>query len=264
MALASSIRRKFRAAALSLVLAAAVIATPALAEADLTDLWWTPAEPGWGVNFVQSDSFIFATFFLYGPANKPAWYSGQLTRDANGLWKGPLYESSGSYFGGAYNPTLRAIDQVGNVAFTPDGDSAGELTYIVGGVVVTKTIQRQTLQEIDIDGLYMGAMITDTYNCDDNRPLATARRFVDASASPVSGGATRIDFSFSTGGACSFNGLATQSGRLYRIDNATYTCGTGPATLYELKATSQGFEGRWSAPVAGGCTEYGVFSMVQK
>ena len=26
-------------------------------------------ESGWGVNFVQSDNFIFATFFIYGPDN---------------------------------------------------------------------------------------------------------------------------------------------------------------------------------------------------
>lgn len=264
MAIARSIRHKIRVVALALALSGTVVALPAIAAPDLTDLWWNPSSPGWGVNFVQADSFIFATFFVYGPTNKPVWYTGQLTRDANGIWKGALYDTSGSYFGGTYNPTLSAINQVGNVTFTPTGDSAGDLTYNVGGAVMTKSIQRQTLQEIDIDGLYMGALITDVYNCDDGRALTTSRRFVDASASPVAGGATRIDFSFSTGGTCSFNGATTQSGRLYRIDNATYTCGTGPATLYELKATSLGIEGRYTAPIAGGCTEYGVFSMVQK
>ena len=48
------------------------------------------------------------------------------------------------------------------------------------------------------------------------------------------------------------------------MENATYTCGTGPATVYELKSTSLGFEGRWTAPIAGGCTEYGTFSTVNK
>ena len=264
MALARSIRHQLRVVAITLALAGAFVATPASAAPDLTDLWWNPAEPGWGVNFVQADNFIFATFFVYGPANKPVWYSGQLTRDANGIWKGGLYESSGSFFGAPFNATLHAIDQVGNVTFTPNTESAGALTYNVGAAVVAKTIQRQTLQPIDLDGTFMGALITDVYNCDDNSALKTTRRFVDASASPAAGGLTRIDFSFASGGACSFTGNATQAGRVLRIDNATYSCGTGPATVYELKATSLGFEGRWSAPVAGGCTEYGVFSTVQK
>lgn len=264
MALTRSFRHNFRLAAATLALAAAVVAAPVSAAPDLTDLWWNSAEPGWGVNFVQADSFIFATFFVYGPTNKPAWYTGQMVRDANGIWKGGLYASSGSFFGAPYNPTLSAIDLVGNVTFTPTNESEGALTYNVGAVVVAKTIQRQTLQDIDLNGTYIGALITDVYNCNDNRPLVTSRRFVDAVASPVTGGATRLDFTFATGGACSFSGKATQAGRVFRIDNATYTCGTGPATLYELKVTSLGFEGRWSAPVAGGCTEYGVFSAVQQ
>jgi hypothetical protein len=245
-------------------MAGTIVATPVAAAPDLTDLWWNPAEPGWGVNFVQADSFIFATFFVYGPANKPMWYTGQLTRDGNGIWKGPLYETSGSYFGGAFNPTLRAINQVGDASFTPSNESTGALTYNVGSVFVTKTIQRQTLQDIALDGTYMGALITDVYNCDDNRAVTTSRRFVDASASPLTGNTSKIDFSFATGGTCSFSGFASQAGRVLRIDNATYTCGTGPATMYELKATSLGLEGRFTAPIAGGCTEYGVFSLVQK
>ena len=264
MALARSFRRNLRVATITLALAAALVAAPATAAPELTDLWWNPDEPGWGVNFVQADSFIFATFFVYGPTNKPVWYTGQMTRDANGIWKGGLYASSGSFFGAPYNSTLSAIDLVGNVTFTPISESEGALTYNVGAAVVAKTIRRQTLQEIDINGTYAGALVTDVYNCDDNRPLVTSRRFVDASASMVRGGATRIDFTFATGGACSFSGKANQAGRMFRIDNASYTCGTGPATVYELKATSLGLEGRWSAPVVGGCTEYGVFSLVQK
>jgi hypothetical protein len=34
---------------------------------DYTDLWWVPAESGWGVNLVQSDTVLFVTFIIYGP-----------------------------------------------------------------------------------------------------------------------------------------------------------------------------------------------------
>ena len=55
------------------ILALAFCSVPLQAAAtDYTDIWYLPAEAGWGVNMVQSDSstssFIFATFFVYGPA----------------------------------------------------------------------------------------------------------------------------------------------------------------------------------------------------
>ncbi|MEP7328042.1 MAG: hypothetical protein ABI777_02430 [Betaproteobacteria bacterium] len=264
MASVSQMRQILRGITLVVALAGAAVAPPATAAPDLTDLWWNPAEPGWGVNFVQADTFIFATFFVYSADTKPTWYSGQMTRDSNGIWKGPLYLSSGSYFGATYNATQSDIAQVGTVTFAPVTESAGTLSYNVDTVVVSKPIQRQTLQSIDVSGTYMGALITDVYNCSDGSAVKTSRRFVDVTASTVSGGSDRIDFSFATGGTCSFTGYATQAGRLFRMDNATYTCGAGLATVYELKSTSLGFEGRWTAPMAGGCTEYGVFSTVQK
>ena len=48
-----------------------------------------PPEGGWGVNFVQSDQFIFATFFIYGPDNQPIWYTAQLTRQTQRHVDGP-------------------------------------------------------------------------------------------------------------------------------------------------------------------------------
>ncbi len=259
-----TLRHLLRIAAVVLGLAGALVATPASAGADLTDLWWNPSEPGWGVNFVQADSFIFATFFVYGSDNKPVWYSAQMSRDNNGTWKGPVYLSSGSYYGTPYSGTLNNVDQVGDATFAPATEASGLLTYNIGSVNVNKIIQRQTLINIDFSGTYMGALVTDVYNCNDARAVVTQRRFIDVGATQTASGPDRIDVSFATGGACSFSGVATQAGRLFRMDNATYTCGVGPATIYELKVTSLGLEGRWTAAVAGGCTEYGVFSTVNK
>ena len=32
------------------------------------DLWWNPAESGWGVNFTHQGDIIFATWFTYDAA----------------------------------------------------------------------------------------------------------------------------------------------------------------------------------------------------
>jgi hypothetical protein len=34
---------------------------------DQSDLWWNPAESGWGIQFVHTGSAIFATMYVYGP-----------------------------------------------------------------------------------------------------------------------------------------------------------------------------------------------------
>ena len=33
---------------------------------DITDLWWNPAESGWGMNVIQQGDTSFVTMFVYG------------------------------------------------------------------------------------------------------------------------------------------------------------------------------------------------------
>ena len=69
---------------------------------------------------MQSDAFLFLTFFIYGPDNKPTWYVAGLTRDANGNFNGPLYATTGTYFGAPWNPADGAGSaQVGTASFQP-------------------------------------------------------------------------------------------------------------------------------------------------
>ena len=53
------------------------------AATDYTDIWYNPAENGWGVNVVQSDVSLFLTFFIYGADSKPTWFTGQVTQDSS-------------------------------------------------------------------------------------------------------------------------------------------------------------------------------------
>ena len=38
---------------------------------DQSDLWYIPAESGWGMQLVQRDGVIFATLYVYDINNKP-------------------------------------------------------------------------------------------------------------------------------------------------------------------------------------------------
>ncbi len=41
---------------------------------DMSDLWWNPAESGWGIQFVQQRDVIFATLYVYDASGAPVWY----------------------------------------------------------------------------------------------------------------------------------------------------------------------------------------------
>src|SRR5450759_1424094 len=155
----------------------------AAAIVDYTDIWYIPAEAGWGVNVVQSNSFLFITFFIYGADGKPTWFTGQVTQDANGNFNGTLYSTTGTYYilpwtgftGGA----------AGTVSFQPLGPYTARLIYTVNGVgTVTKTIQRQTLTAITVGGTYSGAQSGAYSGCTMNTTHGPYRDFLHLQVTP--------------------------------------------------------------------------------
>jgi hypothetical protein len=244
-------------------------ALPARAD-DYTDIWWTAGgtESGWGVNIIQSQDFIFATFFVYAPApapNKtPIWYAGNLTRQTGGSFSGGLYQTTGTGLDMPWNPADNSATQVGNVTFTPTSTTTATLTYNVGGTIVNKNIARQTLTSIALGGTYYGTGVINTSNC--TNPANNGRQIfdVDPVVSQATGSQLQIKMSLGSD-TCTFSGNYLQEGLLFRIPTASYTCTSGintSATLNEIKATSIGLEGRWTAANVGGCQEDASFAAV--
>lgn len=69
---------------------------------NLTDLWYNPAESGWGANIVQQNDIMVVTLFVYSPTGEPTWYVASDVRatgeDKNGLpnlFGGKLYRAHG-------------------------------------------------------------------------------------------------------------------------------------------------------------------------
>jgi hypothetical protein len=241
--------------------ALALVAVPARAATDYTDLWWNPAESGWGVNFIQANDFIFSTFFVYGPSGQPTWYTGQLSLDVNGNWIGPLYMTSGTYFGSPWNPGQSGIRQVGSVTFVPATEASGTLSYAVDGVIVSKQVVRQTLKTIPLGGSYAGSVYTEVSGCINPAQNGTFSRFANITVVQTVTGSVSLDFNVQGGGTCSLSGNANQFGQVYQIPSATYSCGTaGPILVSGLKATAQGIEGQWQGPIGAGCSEFGSFT----
>jgi hypothetical protein len=237
---------------------------------DWSDIWWVAAESGWGVNFIMADNFIFATFFVYGPGNTPIWYTGQMTDNGNGTWSGPLYLTTGTYFGNPWAGSPQPPQQVGTVTFTPASSVAGTLTYNVNAVNVTKQIRRQTLKTIPLGGYYSGALVSIFSNCNDSTQNGPVTAYLDFNVTQSPGSGTlKIDMipQGSTTASCTMSGGYTQEGLLYYVSNASYVCGNLNliAQISQIKATGQGFEGQWVSnvnAVSAGCVENGYWSAV--
>ena len=253
----------FRLRTLALALLATLAFARPAAAVDYTDIWWNPAESGWGVNFIQASDLIFATFFIYGPNQQPTWVTAQLTRGNNNVWTGPLYFTTGSYYGATWDPAQRTTTQAGSATFVPTDSATGQLTYVVGQVTVAKTITRQTLKTIPAGGKYAGAITLSYSGCSNN---GTASYWAELVLAQAANGVMQFNwqaydangnpFTFVMGGA------SIQQGQLYRVPAATYAFGgtTLTADVSEIRVTSQGIEGVWFSNFGNGCIENGFFS----
>jgi hypothetical protein len=237
------------------------------AATDYTDIWYIPAESGWGVNLIQAEDVIFATFFVYGQNDQPTWFVAIVGQNANGSFSGSLYTTVGPYYGGPWNPAIYMPTLAGTATFVPTTPYAGTLTYsVINGPTVVKSIQRQTLKTISLGGNYTGGQAGAYSKCNDsnqNGPYTDTYGLVVTH----SNGAATFVFTYASGATCTMAGNLTQVGQLYQISSMSYSC-TGNltfnvnGTMDEIKATAQGIEGRFSANVGTGCQEDANFSAV--
>lgn len=208
----------------ALLLGASLSASATTVTRDYSDLWYIPAESGWGANMAQQGDIIFLTLFVYGTNNQPTWYVASdmvFQGGATPRFTGPLYQTTGPYFG---NPTFNAnsvtVAAVGTATFTPTSATTGTLVYNVGNVSVTKNVQRQTFRTENIAGVYQGATIGTYSNCQaGNGPYESVASFTVTQAAQ-----SIVITEFGNGYQCNYTGIYTQAGRMGTIT------GTGSCT----------------------------------
>ena len=135
---------------------------------DWTDIWNSPDpnKQGFGYNLVQSDAFIFVTFYVYGSAGTPVWVVAGLTLDAAGNYTGDLYAANGTFFGAPWVPAAYVPRKIGTATFKPStiNNYQGVITITstdaqVGVGTSTVAIERQTLTAIATGGSYVGGQV---------------------------------------------------------------------------------------------------------
>ena len=253
--------RRFVALALFLPLPA-FSANPFMTDA--SDLWWNPAESGWGVNIIEQSNILFATFFVYSPDGRAHWYVASdmecpnTPADAQMICQGALFETTGPVVGPGFDPNAVIRRQVGDAKFFYSRSTGGQFDFTIDGVTTSKSVTRQTWAVNDINGMYNAARVTHAQNgCAD--PGVTATQPLGTMTVSQSGSGATITTHLDTPAyTCTYSGSFSQSGRFGAV-SGNFTCSdgtSGPFNLTGIEVSQQGFLGHIEQ-VSGGCAMVG-------
>ena len=215
-----------------------------------TDLWFPRNEPGWGLNIIEQGDTLFGTLFVYDAQGRPRWYSASnlqyeqcappdAASDCRGRYRGALVESTGPYFGTAFNPAAVQRRQVGTMSIAFYGDNFAVLDYSVDGVsVANKQLERFAFRRNSLSGTYAGH-ITALGNNDRGVQLGAMTIEVNDSDNAIT-----ITMRGAKG-TCTMRGTRSQVGRQV-IASGAYDCGgatIGQLVLSDVYPTFSGFTG---------------------
>jgi hypothetical protein len=258
--------KPIRYALASLIFALSCLSAPAWSTSfttDQSDLWYIPAESGWGIQFVQRGSVIFATMFVYDQFNVPIWYVATMSSVGNFTWTGNLLLTNGPWFGTVpFNTNAVTFRSVGTMTWTASSVITGTLTYSVDGVPVAKNLVRQLLVLDDYSGHYAGGIHQTSTGCF-NPAFNGTRESIGTVNVTQNGAAITLQSFPSTGGSCSYPGMLTQFGQMGDV-TGSYTCSDGTSGtfhLFEMQINITGFTGRFRASNSNppGCQGTGWF-----
>lgn len=230
------------------------------ANTDISDIWWNPKKNGNGYQLVNTGTFVFATAFVYGPDRKPTWMIASLDRTAataNAItYSGPLYVTTGPYFGGPYDPATLTVREAGTMKFILTGISLGELSYTIDGVSVTEPVERQPLTLDDYNGAFAVLFTNTNTGCPTNSPTTgLAGLNIVQNATEMSQTWTYSD------GSCTYRGKYSQLGRMgtFVADSGSCTTGVVPTSMATFQMTNEPglFMARFDTTISTGCRQSG-------
>lgn len=232
------------------------------ANTDVTDLWWNPAESGWGMQLNNTGSFAFATVFAYGPDGKPTWFIAEM-HAVGVFFSGPLYVATGPYYGGPFNAAATTRN-AGIMSFVLTSISTAEIAYTVDGVTVSKSVQRQPLTPDNYEGTYIAGFTQSATGCLDAGNNRTTSGPGSVSVTQV-GRSMVVYMTYPSGDSCTLDGTYSQLGRMGQV-TGTYACVSGESgagSIVEMSNVPFMFTARLRLVSSNrGCSTAGEFAAV--
>lgn len=111
---------------------------------NFTDLWWNPAEDGWGMAVTQQFDVSFLTWYAYDAAGKPVWYVTDQCKMLGTRCEGKVYQVTGGVpLTVAWNGSNKKTVEVGTIGLVFTDLNNGDMTYTLNGIRTVKKITRQ-------------------------------------------------------------------------------------------------------------------------
>lgn len=109
-----------------------------------SDTWWSPSEPGWGLNLDEQGEQIFLTWYSYATDGAPLWLTGTLSRQSDGRFVGTLNApTNGVAFDRISGPaTTFPVPQVGDAELRFINGERMQLSYRYAGSAQSKLLER--------------------------------------------------------------------------------------------------------------------------
>jgi YVTN family beta-propeller protein len=115
--------------------------TPAV---NFTDIWWNPAESGWGLTVTHQPGNMFLAWFVYDTNQRPTWFVASCETNAEqNACTGTLLRVTGPPFSGIFDSSRVHASPAGSVSLTFTDPDNGVLRYTVDGIDGTKNITRE-------------------------------------------------------------------------------------------------------------------------
>jgi hypothetical protein len=234
-----------------LLLVAALAAGPAVRAANFTDLWWSPAESGWGVNVVHQDETAVVTLHVYDADGRPTWLTGIAIVygivQGQPQFRGTLHRMQGDAHTGPFDPGHTRATPAGTFWLSPSDAYHAELEYHVDGAIVRKAIERHTFALAQPVAWYAGAFRL-RQSLPGGPPAGTIEYDADVLLH-FEGAQATIKVDRPGGESCLYRGPLVQRGRYVDVRGA-FDCDGRSAGTFEvtgLELTEHGMTGHLRA-----------------
>ena|SRR5687768_8853092 len=116
-----------------------------------TDLWWSPAESGWGLSLFHGPfNDLFGTWMVYATDGKPTWYllgSGKWTSaNAQSTYEAQVFKTNGPHFAQPFDARKVGFEKVGTAKLQFRDAMTGTFRFDVEGVSGMKNITRMPVE----------------------------------------------------------------------------------------------------------------------
>jgi hypothetical protein len=236
---------------------------PLAGAATVTDHWWNPTQPGYGLVVEHAGEAGYALLYDYGADGSPRWYLvPELDRygsTASGLpaFRGDVYRVQGTPYGAPFDPTRRGQTRVGTINLEPQEMNRMLVETTIDGVTRSQWTQRLAWAAPEYGYRYLAGFAMRRVT--DGEPAPQTVNYF-APLDVERSGNLLVIRQHGAERTCVYTGNYAQEGRLGKAIG-TYRCDeddVGTFTASELEVTGNGISGKIER-VGAYYREYGRF-----